>query len=107
MSVHTAHLTSPHLTTAHLTKILLSLPLYTRKRPAGNTYSTQRNPSYLDLLGTQFFIHAYEWKNKIQQTFEGKQWLPKEVPRLGETELILDKAETAETERDLRKKNSN
>lgn len=42
-------------------------------------------------------------ENKLPQTFEEKQWLSREVPRLNETELILDNAKIPETEGNPRK----
>lgn len=96
MSVHTPQLSSLRF---------FSAPLYTQGRGLLGTHTphVHRNPSYL-YLGTWVFIHAYEGKKKLQTTFREKQWLPREVQRLNETEWTLDEAEIPETEGNLMKK---
>lgn len=44
-----------------------------------------------------------EKKQPPQQTFEEKQWLPREAPRLNKTELTLDEIEITKTEGNLSK----
>lgn len=63
-----------------------------------HTPHIQRNKPSCLYLKNEFFIHAYEWKNKLPQTFEEKQWLSREVPRLNEIEPTMDEAKIPETE---------